>query len=121
MSIEDLLKPRYKVIADYPNTPFKVGEILQRKEGDWLNDKGWSKLYEPYPHLFKKLEWWEDRKLEYMPHFLKGKTRSYEILTWELDSEGEIFFTIEDDYLGWYPDQDDCIPITEEEYLQSKH
>ena len=29
MTTEDLLKPRYKVIADYPGTEFKIGQVIE--------------------------------------------------------------------------------------------
>lgn len=59
-STEELLEPRYKVIADYPECPFEEGDILV------------NPTYEPqYPHLFQKLEWWEDRKPEEMPQYVK--------------------------------------------------
>jgi len=29
MSNEELLKPRYKVIADYPNCPYRVGDLVE--------------------------------------------------------------------------------------------
>ena len=76
--IQELLKPRYKVIADYPDSVFIVGEILR------------NPTYESkYPHLFKKLEWWEDRKPEEMPKYLKhtydGKTSYYKIIKWDME------------------------------------
>lgn len=64
-SIEELLKPRYKVVALWPNTEFKVGQIVTDTYGLAL------KFYDNYPHLFKKLEWWEDRKPEEMPEYVK--------------------------------------------------
>lgn len=69
MSIEELLLPRYKVTADYPDSEFQVGEILlQCKDGIRLVSLtrnmyiDWFKI-DKYPHLFKKLEWWEERDL----------------------------------------------------------
>jgi len=70
--VEELLKPRYKVIADYP---------LGRKVGTILTECGTNLIDEPlfnvgvnstvytaasldkFPALFKKLEWWEDREV----------------------------------------------------------
>lgn len=83
MSIEQLLKKRYKVIAPkgyhYPNSPFLAGEILeQQQEGVWIvrTNGGVNSFYdrrpENYPHLFKELEWWEDRKPEDMPGYVQA-------------------------------------------------
>lgn len=65
MKTVDLLKPRYKVIADYPETPYTIGEIY---EGDtfYNGSKETRCEHENYPAIFKKLEWWEDRELEDM-------------------------------------------------------
>lgn len=68
----ELLKPRIKVIAPYPNMPFTNGQILDFKitnNGDWIYEwyehDGKYKMglleFNEYPHLFKRLEWWEER------------------------------------------------------------
>lgn len=78
---------RYKVIADYPNSPFKVGDILL--QGNYVRIKFFSKhnYYKgndetidaddivKYPHLFKKLEWWEDVPVEELPKYIKTNYR----------------------------------------------
>jgi hypothetical protein len=67
----DLLKPRYKVIADYPGNEWKVGDILDRDWGwDGDDEEGFKHHVSDYPHLFKKLEWYEERKLDEMPGHL---------------------------------------------------
>jgi len=76
MTTEQLLKPRYEVIADYPFNPYKIGDIIETI-GDtmavvyvkiihtkYLTD---SRNLDSYPHLFRKLNWWEKRKAEDMP------------------------------------------------------
>lgn len=85
MNTEELLKPRYKVIADWPNNTFPIGTVLI-KHDSWDN---WTHVEETeefvrnelvgfkedgikkYPHLFRKLEWWEERKVEDMPEYVK--------------------------------------------------
>jgi len=66
MKIEELLKPRYKVVAEFPRMEdfegCEVDNIIVAEDNMW---------YENYPHLFKKLGWWEDRKREDMPMYLK--------------------------------------------------
>jgi hypothetical protein len=104
MTAKELLKPRFEVIELYPNTRLKVGEILTP-----INDKqihfdsftnNLSDLIvspEKYPHLFRKLNWWEKRKKEDMPKRLKSladkdsedfdieKQEIYEILDWDMN------------------------------------
>ena len=68
MTQEDLLKPRYEVIADYPDSEFTVGQIL---EVDIYNpDEDDCKIF---PHLFHKLEWWEKRDIKDMPEYVKDE------------------------------------------------
>ena len=81
-NIQELLKPRYKVIADYPNNKMPIDAILipNRLDGtvnnDWVspdpNDRKF--IYadvSKYPHLFRRLEWWEDRDVKDMPEYVK--------------------------------------------------
>lgn len=58
----DLLTPRFKVIADYIGNNVEVGTIFTSDIGEY---------YEKFPANFKRLEWWEERKLEEMPEYVK--------------------------------------------------
>lgn len=51
---------RYKVIADYPDSPYKVGQILT------------GVVIDKYPAIFKRLEWWEDVPIKELPMYLKN-------------------------------------------------
>jgi len=96
MTARELLQPRYEVIADYPKSDFKVGDIIQCSD-DLVNDKDVGAFlrkfkynFDKYPHLFKKLNWWEHRKLEDMPKRLickaiKGDTEIQEIEEWDME------------------------------------
>jgi hypothetical protein len=68
MSIEDLLKPRYKVIADYPNATFKVGSVWGELDIAMFSMTTDETKPDKYPHLFKKLEWWEERSEVEIPY-----------------------------------------------------
>lgn len=87
MTNEELLRPRYKVIADYPNATYDVGAILIEHEetGELYSiEHGFSptpKIITPaiakdMPHLFQCLNWWEERKMEDMPEYVKGFKQS---------------------------------------------
>lgn len=85
MTAEKLLEPRFEIIADYPNN--YLGNV-----GDILDNRQWSSVWELYnfPHLFKKLNWWEHRKSEDMPKKLICKaipndTEIMEIESWDMD------------------------------------
>lgn len=78
MTAKELMAPRYKVIADYPNSPYKVGDIIKPDE-----------CLDCYSHLFKKLNWWEYRTVDQMPKRLICKaipddTEIIEIEEWDM-------------------------------------
>lgn len=90
MNAKELMKPRYEVIADYPSNLDPVGTIL--KCPDYDNDftkEYWVQSNDNYPHLFRKLNWWEYRTAEEMPKkvmSLQGENRdTYEIEEWDMD------------------------------------
>ncbi len=78
METKDLLKPRYKVIADYPENTLEVGQILIESDvfDDWLQTDNFLHGIKKscavlYPHLFQPLPWYADRKVEEMPEYVK--------------------------------------------------
>jgi hypothetical protein len=94
MKAKELLKPRFKVISDYPNSNYKVGEIIESTE---IFEEGCPAFqFDTYPHIFKKLNWWEYRTKEQMPKKLKSlcckdkegfdidKEEAYKILDWDM-------------------------------------
>ena len=99
MKVKELIMPRFEVIAEYPNCEFKKGETLVRIKNatnDWYHKEIYASTagillsdLEKYPHLFKKLNWWENRKEEEMPKYLKHRM--------QVDSENWAYDKIE----GW--------------------
>ena len=84
MTPEDLLTPRYKVIADYPGCPFKVGAVLEKVKtvsGKWFV-RGMFHDPEDFPANFKKLEWWEERKGNEAPKYIKSNNIVYKVDRW---------------------------------------
>lgn len=79
MTVEELLKPRYKVIADYPKSIYKIGDILRvggHSEDLLYCDHSGPRMRD-YPHLFRKLEWWEERTLDDMVSVKFAKVIEY--------------------------------------------
>lgn len=75
--IEELLKPRRKVIALYPltardwGTALEIGRILTHPNISWAkNVLGFD--VEDFPHLFEPLPWYAERKVEDLPVYLKN-------------------------------------------------
>lgn len=53
---------KYKLIADFPYNPYKVGDILTDADIPYLD---------MYPHLFININWWEDTKPNNLPTYIK--------------------------------------------------
>lgn len=70
MTIEDLMKLRWKAIADYPHSGHNVGGIIHIDSLP-LPRTG-AEFFNKYPHLFKPLQWWEEREEKDMPEYVKG-------------------------------------------------
>lgn len=91
--------PRFEVIETYPKSKFKKGDILERipnATNDWYNaDKSLINAdilleeIEQYPHLFRKMNWWEKRTADQMPKkvmsILDDKGDTFEIQEWDME------------------------------------
>lgn len=78
MTKDELLKPRFKMIADFPGCVFDVGEVLECSPAQ----KNLIWHYEKYPHLFRKLEWWEGRKEKDFPLFANSNGNYITVRKW---------------------------------------
>jgi len=77
MTAVELMTPRYELIADYPSNYCEVGTIIECPNFDHdFTKKAWEEVIDKYPHLFRKLNWWEHRKVEDMPKRLICKAIS---------------------------------------------
>ena len=48
--------PRYKVIANYPDTEYRVGQTIKAySETDWIENPYTRKLCDKFPHIFKRI------------------------------------------------------------------
>jgi len=122
--MENLLSPRFKVIADYPKSIYNIGEIIDNGYDSLFCDEK-SKKFSDYPNLFKKLNWWEKRNSAEMPKYLKQKVEPdidifhYEkIIRWEMDN---IIGVISDKDrtccdLDLWKTTNQYLPATKEEY-----
>lgn len=124
MTNKELLKPRWKVIADYPKSVFNVGDIIinnsSQDEYEYISWEDYGKdTYCPneYPAIFKKLEWWEERELEDLPEYIKSKAGKYISRVesyWIEDKRAVICGDYQAVWLQYFE------PATEEEYLNQK-
>lgn len=99
MTAKELMNPRFEVIETYPKSKFKKGDILERipdATNNWYNsDKSLINAgilleeIEQYPHLFRKMNWWEKRTAKQMPKkvmsLLDDKGDTFEIQEWDME------------------------------------
>ena len=83
MTPEQLLQPRYlcesPTDSHYPYSPFKVGDIISLNQISGsgsncctINGVVYSDVaLDKYPHLFRRLKWWEFRDEKDMPEYVK--------------------------------------------------
>lgn len=137
MTTEQLLIPRYKVIADYPASPYKVGEVLifweisqgydesKRPITLDLQDSGLEfqrmvneEEFKKYPHLFRPLQWWEERRISDLPNYIRITGDVYKVDEW-FNNVGNHPRSVENPNLAieWHFIAGHSIPTTLEEYL----
>lgn len=115
LTVEQLLSPRYKVIADYPGCPYDIGAILH-VDGDgelfsptlgysWKLVRIMQISANKFPHLIKPLQWWGYRQPEEMPMYLKRDLENYGGI---LEGEPEIYVVKEHFKLHGRPGFDYC-------------
>jgi hypothetical protein len=125
MTTEELLKPRIKVMVDFPQWSafkHKKDDILELKGIHFVGAGTAKSINENevdlYPAIFRKLNWWEERKVEDMPEYVKDKWgKFYKVLIHfrGLDKEQAKCYNSRFDTMVFY---ENCIPSTLEEYNQ---
>lgn len=135
MTPEELLKPRYKVIALWPNSKdTRVGAIMVFDNGIQAYLGGNATFFSPlvminevkkYPHLFKKLDWWEDRELADLPEYVcwsESKNREItKVVSWDNHpAYGNYCYTVESSGFKNIPGECKLMPATEQEYNDFK-
>lgn len=94
MTSAELLVPRYEVIEDFPRSGYNIGAILtpitkRNKIFECINSPSSETIYNPekYPHLFRKMAWWENRDIEDMPKYVMFHNKTiYKINYWDISS-----------------------------------
>lgn len=105
-SNSELLRPRWLVIASYPNSEFRIGLIFTEVERDYNESKGrryltdfeqyefWDDIgIDKYPHIFTPLEWWQHLQPNDAPEYVSDKYgQVYRVLQAELVNGWELHF-----------------------------
>lgn len=67
LSVEQLMRPRWKVVADYPNSPYPLGYLIECRHYDLEAIEHNTK----YPAIFQPLQWWEERAESDLPEYVR--------------------------------------------------
>lgn len=122
--MNDLLIPRYKVIADYPGSKsdcLNIGDIITddgKKAA--INQNGvpvFPMEWHKYPHLFQPMSWYAERKVEEMPLYLKKGNKVIQVSYEYFDNQLMVRNVINENLmpLGAIGD---LVPATKDEYEQ---
>lgn len=115
LSKEEILRKRYKVIADYPGNPFEISAIIE-PTGTHQYEQIECAYFDRYPHIFQPLGWWEEREEKDMPDYVKSLINQefYKVVV-----KNKVSFSAVQEWKGgWgidYP-WDNVLPATQEEY-----
>lgn len=126
--VEDLMKPRVKVIEPYPGSPHRVGDILHYDETTetFENPRNLKWIKDPslYPANFKPLAWWEDRQASEMPEYVKRNERVWKVAWTDYLGSWNPVFTKDSTRLNqrlaieWHYHTNEFLPATEADYNQ---
>jgi hypothetical protein len=96
MKVKHLMKPRFEVMQNYPMQIKEIGDVFETNDNRLHYIVDQTKLdVREYPHLFRKLNWWEYRKKEDMPKKIMSmafkdnpiqESPIHEILEWDMNS-----------------------------------
>lgn len=129
MTKEELLIPRYKVIARWPNmADFRLLEGVTIELSEVDDDKirfakvgeghCYSEWFNQYPHLFRCLEWYKDRRPEEMPEYvtwLYSDDREVSKASGWHKGHGGMYCYIEGKLV--HPGMSNLMPADESEYI----
>jgi hypothetical protein len=122
MTKEELLKPRKKVMIDFPQWSafnHKKGDILTKRGIHW-SGKGTARSIneneiDNYPEIFIDMEWWEDREEKDMPEYvqdIENPSIIYKVYGWFQNNN--MFYFADNEYATTHTQF--FFPITKEEY-----
>lgn len=119
-TVEELMQPRYIVIADYPGLDYKVGYVLNPHPIYGFDIFPYP---EKYPHIFKPLNWYEERELKDMPEYVlfveSNRKEVHKVVEWGTTTVmNHIYFLIEPNGFMYAPIESLVIPATKDQFEQ---
>lgn len=109
----------------YPDSPFKVGDILTGDRKSEVKDQTGTPVpafnwYE-FPHLFKKLEWWEKRTKEELGQYIRSGPVVFRVCKHFASTWGSFTPYGCNVGEGKFLSYSNCYPATEEEFNDYQH
>lgn len=115
--VQKLLQPRYEVVADYPHSCHTTNSVIEPDKNGFIaftvHAPNHCGIPEAYPHLFRKLSWWERREESEMPGYVKNDKevyRNYGI------KYGHMVKVVEEEF-NCLLNLHDLLPATQTDYL----
>jgi len=116
---KDLLKPRFKLIADYPGNTQPIGNIT-------IEDATAS-YFRRFSANFKELQWWQERDESELPKYLKEIETGeiFKATRYFIDGRIGVYYTGEVEKTGKWKGGETpfnlwaMMPATEAEYLST--
>jgi hypothetical protein len=113
LTIDELLKSRIEchgIFLGMKEQGFELGVIFHPNKEDYFYP-------EKYPANFRWLLWWQKRKPEELPRYIKCLNQNkivHEVLTWEIKTMATIAVTANNLRLSMQ--MEEYLPATEQEY-----
>lgn len=120
LSVEDLMKPRWKCTSKYPDALWAIGAIIGNRFSPVFVTSSFEYDIGYYDNLFKPLEWWEEREMEDLPQYVKWTNSEGAFMRnateWRV-IRGDLHFNL-DGKNDWAKIHKDDLPATRHEYEQ---
>ncbi|MES2287422.1 MAG: hypothetical protein V4547_17140 [Bacteroidota bacterium] len=78
------------------------------------------RAFTPYPHLFRKLEWWEHREVSEMPEYVKSPIGFFKV-EWIIRNDELFLSDATDKNDPWIKVSPTILPCTSTDYLNFKN
>jgi hypothetical protein len=97
------------VIADYPGSPYLIGEIRPFVQGSFFTT---------YPAIFRPLAWYEEREEHEIPNFVKNAADGVVFKVRSVNNFGDYpkCLVLKGNENPFWHSFSDLLPATEEEY-----
>jgi len=121
MTVEQLMIPRVKVVEDYPDSPYKVGDIMVF-DGDLTIHPNGMDITSKYPKIFQPIPWYAERDVDVLPKYERVIDQDSElnsevvIVTEWMNGNDDLICYINHEWFMGISIGVNILPATEQEY-----